>query len=415
MASITAGRYQPDRVEAVLDVMMQDAETALGGELPDSAVSVVRALYTPQAERMVELQRDLALILDSAQIEHAPDDQLDLLTALIGVPRKLAQQSTGTATFSRSTAAGQDYTIPSGTEVSTDGNDPIVFKTTESKVLKSGTTSIDAPIEAVDGGLLGNVAPATITVLRNTVAGIESVTNATSTEGGTDRERDDTLRTRAMKNLTPGAKASATSLITQALADEAVQSASIFINDTNAANVDGQPAHSFELVVHGPQTQTDYDRLAQMLLDTKAAGDTSASGVYGTAASGTAELINGQVFTIGLSEAVAVALYIDVDMKVTADYEGDAEVKDSIVRYVGGVLSSANDADGQLEVGDDVVYGAIEYAIRDVPGVFDINTLTVDTVSPPVGTSNIAIALNEKATADATDTSIGITTTEVTL
>lgn len=414
MTEFVNGRYQTDSVEAVLDAMMQDAESAFGEELPEDTVSVLRAFYRPQAIRMVELQRDLALVLDSAQIDHATEEQLDLLTALIGVPRLSATKSRGEVVFSRDTAATQDYLIPSGTEVSTEGNDPAVYETTEARTLSSGNTSISAPIGAVDGGTLGNVAPDTITVIRNPLPGVDSVTNPAATDGGTDRENDEDLRARAKSKLTSGATASATAIMTKILAENSVASASIFINDTNTTNADGQPPHSFEIVVDGPETQADYDELAQILLDTKAAGDTSSSGVYGTAKSGSATLINGQEFNISLSEAVSIPIYIAADIQVTEDYASDSRVRDSIVQYIGGVLSSANTADGQLEVGDDVIYGSVEYAIRTIPGVYDISSLTVDTVDPPVGTANIDIALNEKASVNATDGSIAITTTTVT-
>mgnify|MGYP006272892455 CR=1 FL=1 len=413
MTTFSDGRYQPDTVESVVDAMMADAERAFDDELPEETVSVLRAFYRPHAIRLVELQRDLALVLDSAQIDHATDEQLDLLTALIGVPRLEATPATGEVEFSRATAATQDYLIPSGTEVSTTGNDPVVFETTEPRTLASGSTSVLAPVEAVDGGSGGNVAPDTITILREATVGVSSVTNPAATEDGTDREDDDSLRLRAKQKLTPGAKASAQALITQALAQDSVQSASIFINDTNLADGDGQPPHSFELVVDGPETQDDYDSLAQMLLDTKAAGDTSSAGIYGTEISGEAKLINGQTFTLSLSEAVSVPVYVDMELDVTTEYEGDTAVRNNIVRYIGGVLSSNSPADGRLEVGEDVIFGAIEYAIRQTPGVYDVSSLTVDTVDPPVGTANISIALNEKAVADATDGSLAITTTTV--
>lgn len=413
MTTFSDGRYQPDTVESVVDAMMADAEQAFDDELPEETVSVLRAFYRPHALRLVELQRDLALVLDSAQIDHATDAQLDLLTALIGVPRLEATPATGEVEFSRATAATQDYLIPSGTEVSTAGNDPVVFETIEPRTLASGSTSVLIPVEAVDGGTSGNVAPDTISVLREVAVGVSSVTNPAATEDGTDREDDDSLRLRAKQKLTPGAKASAQALITQALAEDSVRSASIFINDTNLDNGDGQPPHSFELVVDGPETQDDYDSLAQMLLETKAAGDTSSAGVYGMEISGEAKLINGQTFNISLSEAVSVPIYVDMALDVTTDYEGDTAVRNNIVRYVGGVLSSNSPEDGRLDVGEDVIFGTIEYAIRQTPGVYDIDSLAVDTSDPPTGTVNIPIALNEKAVADATDGSLAITTTTV--
>jgi hypothetical protein len=48
-----------------------------------------------------------------------------------------------------------------------------------------------------------------------------------------------------------------------------------------------------------------------------------------------------------------------------------------------------------------------------VDGVHDITNLEVDTDSTPTATSNISITDSEVATADATDSSLDISTTQV--
>jgi uncharacterized phage protein gp47/JayE len=356
----------------------------------------------------------LGLILDSSQIDHASEEALDLLAALINVPRLQARKATGTVTFTRDTSAPIDYQIPSDTEVQTEGNDPVVFVTTETVTLAQGTTSVDAKIAARSGGRRGNVGSGAITQIRSSIAGPDGVTNAAATDGGADRENDDELRARAKKNLTSGAAASGNALYTNVVADPDVKSVSLFMNPDGTTDLQGLGGHNFEVVTElKDNSQATLDRVAQAILDTMAAGSISASGVWGTARSGTGSLINGQEFTIGFSESTPVQVYVGLDMTVTADYEGDEAVKDAIVRYIGGVLSSENFEDGRLDVGHDVVYGSVEYAIRSVEGVYDINTLTVDKIDPPVGTSNLDIALGEKATADATDGSISITTSVV--
>lgn len=414
MGAIVDGRFVSDSVDAVLDSMLADLEAQIGDDVPDDISSIARTLYLPWAERLVELQNDLGFVLDSAQIDHASDDALDFLTALIGVPRRKASNAIGTVTFSRDTVAGQDYTIKKGSRIQTGGSEPVGFRTTEKVTLLSGTTSIDAKIEAEVGGIAGNVGAGTITEFVDDVSGASSVSNASATTKGRDRENDEELRSRAKENLTEGARASASGLITAIRALPEVLSVSIFINDTNAANGDGQAPHSFELVVETDGTSGVQDKIAQAIMDTKAAGDTSESGVYGTASSGLSTLVNGQEFTIGFSEPTPVPIYVDIDMKVTEEYAGDDAVMDNIVQYIGGVLSSGNADNGRLSVGQDVIYGSVEYAIRDVPGVYDINTLGVGVAASPTGTSNIAITLGEKATADATDGSMTFAKTVVT-
>jgi hypothetical protein len=414
MATLVDGRLQPDSVDAVLEAMVNDFEAQAGENLPPGVASVLRSVYRPIAERLVEAQQTAALVLDSAQIDHAEDEALDLLTALIGVSRRKAVKAEGTVTLSRASAASQDYPIPAGAEVQTSGNDPVVFVTAESATLSTGETSVDVAVKARTGGVRGNVGPGAISVLRSTISGVEEVTNASETTGGRDRENDTELRERAKDNLSSGSRASASALISALMDDDDVTSVTIFINDLNVANGDGQPGHSFELVVEAPDEAAVLNRLAQAIADTKAAGDTSVGGYYGTAKTGTATLVNGQTETINFSLPTGVQIYVDIDMTVTEEYAGDDAVRDSIVRYIGGVLSTGNTDDGRLSVGSDVIYGSVEYAIRDVTGVYDINTLEVGTSASPTGTTNISITNGEKATANATDGSITFTTSVVT-
>ena len=414
MADIIEGRFVSDTVDAVLNAMVADFEAQVGEELPPGASSNLRSLYFPVAVRLVEAQRDLGLILDSAQIDHASKQALDLLTALINVPRLESRKATGEVTFTRESSAPIDYQIPSGTEVQTEGNDPVVFVTTETVTLAQGATSVDAKIEARSGGKRGNVGSGSITSIRSSVAGPDDVSNAAATDGGADRENDEELRSRAKKNLTSGAAASANAIYTSVVADPNVKSVSLFMNPDGTTDEQGLGGHNFEVVTElKDSSQESLDDVAQAILDTMAAGSISASGVWGTARSGTGKLINGQEFVIGFSESTPVKIYVSIDMTVTSEYEGDQAVQDEIVRYIGGVLSSENFEDGRLDVGQDVIYGSVEYAIRSVEGVFDINTLTVGTSASPTGTSNLDIALGEKATVDATDGSITIVTSVV--
>lgn len=409
--TIFEGEFIPDTGETILDAMMADAKEYFGSDLNDDQLAIIRQFYTPVADRLAEAQEDVGLVLSSVQIDNASEESLDLLTGLIGVRRQDARKATGTVTFSRITPSGTDYTIPAGTVVQTESNDPVQFVTTSSATLPNGDVSVDAPVEAVEGGVEGNVGANTLTVMPDPPAGIEEATNTSETSGGTERETDDELRERAKSELAEGTSATAAALITGAKALDGVKSVSIFINDTNEDNTGsgGLPDHSFELVVEGGND----NEIAQMIAETKAAGDTSYAGAFGNSVSVTATLPNGQDYEIDFSRPITVPIYVDIDMDVTEEYEGDDAVRDSIVSYLGGLFTTGNEADGQLSVGDDVIYGEVEYAIRDVQGVYDINSLEIDTVDPPTGTTNITIDDNETATSDATDGSITIATTEV--
>jgi uncharacterized phage protein gp47/JayE len=414
MTGFEDGIYLSDTQEQILDAMVADAKEYFGEDLKEDELATIRLFYTPIAIQFSQVQDDIGLVLQSAQIDNAEGKQLDLLTSLIGVSRDPATVATGDVEFSRSDTATKDYTIPSGTVVQTDANEVTKYQTTETVTLASGSTSAIAPIESEEVGVSTNAGANTVTVLPSPPAGIESVTNPSSITGGTQEETNDALRARAKEELATGSRASAPALIYGARALDGVKSVSIFINDTNSDNTGsgGLPDHSFELVVLGGNKQ----EIAQMIFDTKAAGDTSWGGSNGNAVTGTADLPNGQQFDITYSAPNPVKIYVDVDLKILDTFDGEAAVRDSIVSYIGGLTSGGNENTGEILVGDDALYGQIEYAIRDVDGVYDVNSLTVGTSDDPTGTSDITISDSDVATTDGTDTSvIGVTTTEVDL
>ncbi|MFC6953789.1 baseplate J/gp47 family protein [Halorubellus litoreus] len=378
--------------------------------MQDGDESIIRAVYEPVAVRFAEIQNDLGLVLDSAQLDHAEGLALDFLTALIGVRRQDAVVATGSARFSRGAAAGVDYTIPKGTTVQTDSDTPVRFVTTTSATLLSGNTEVDVAIKAVEGGVLGNVGANTLVVMPSAPSGIEAVTNPAETTGGVDEEADDELRARAEEQLSEGSAATPNSIITAIQNISGVKDVTYFGNNQDVTDADGLPPHSGEFVVQGGDGQT----IAQKIADKKAWGDTLASGVHGSSDGPfTVTYINGQTDEFSISRPTEVQIYVDMDIEVTDEFAGTDSVRDAIVAYTGGLMSTGSTIEGDIGVGDDVIFGEIQYAIRSVDGVYDITALTVDTVDPPTGTANLAIGDGSVATADSNDDSITLTTTVV--
>lgn len=139
-------------------------------------------------------------VYESAFIDTAVGDDLDELTALVGVTRTAATKSTGTVTFTRVSGGSGDITISAGTYVSTvqsGTSDAIRFVTTADATMISANTTVDVAIESENTGVDNNVGANTITVIESLIAGISSVTNTAATSGGTDTETDTALRARA--------------------------------------------------------------------------------------------------------------------------------------------------------------------------------------------------------------------------
>lgn len=405
------GIYLSDTQEQILDAMVADAKEYFGEDLKDDDLAIIRLFYAPIAVQFSNVQDDIGLVLQSAQIDYAQDRQLDLLTALIGVTRESATIADGEVTFSRSDAASKDYTIPSGTIVQTDSNEPTKYETAETAVLSQGNTSVIVPVESIEAGVKYNTGPNTVTILSSPPAGVESVTNIAEINGGSEAEQDNELRQRAKDELAEGSRASAPALINSVYSLDGVTSTSIFINDSQNDNTGtgGLPSHSFEIVANGGNKQ----EIGQAIMNTKAAGDTSYAGVNGSAVTVTTTLPNNQTKDVQFSRPSSIQIYIEGDLDVTDEYAGNDEVIANVVEYIGGLLPSGNEDGGDLQVGDDVVHGEVEFAIRAVEGVYDVNSLTIGKTASPTGTSNLTISNSEIATSDGTDSSMNLTTTTV--
>jgi uncharacterized phage protein gp47/JayE len=122
-------------------------------------------------------------------IDTSQGQWVDLRAGELGLTRKPAEVATGQVTFTYS----QDITIPAGTRLTTGGDEPIYFVTTEPAELVNGTATVAA--EAEEGGAAGNVAAGRIVALADDedYADVVSVTNSAPFSGGVDEETDEEL------------------------------------------------------------------------------------------------------------------------------------------------------------------------------------------------------------------------------
>ena len=584
--TIQNGRFDPEQKEQILNQLIAGAESAFGQEFDTDSASVIRAFYEPIAEYLASQQEDIRDTLDSAQIDHADGDALDLLAALIGVTRREATAASARLTFSAGGPVSRTYSVPEGTVAQTDsvdaigfstdyptavkylegfedgtvsdyGNDTGAFSTVTSPVydgsyaLQSSSSStgtivdagneveegsishwrqylntgsvagtcfavkdelnhyrlvLDEPsgevrVESLDNGTastvdtaasatlptgewldvefdwqndedfvvyiedsagnevlsttftesdktytnggigfytgdtasnaywdhvrmsevsvdatatekgtIGNVGSDSIIIMPDPPTGIGSVINDRPATGGLDREKDDDFRERAKTELSDGMRATLPAIINGLDKLEGTRSVTVIVNDSSSTDGAGRPSHSFEAIVDAESQY--YDDIAERILDRKAAGDNPVGGYVGTEVTRNVELVNGQEIEVAFSIPTQIQIYVDCDLEKTETYAGDDQVRDNIVKYVGGTLTSLEEIDGELEVSDDVIYYQIVEAVMDVEGVHNITNLEVGTSASPTGTSDVTINTNEAAYADATDSSLDITSSD---
>lgn len=169
------------------DTILQRMLDASPSDIDKREGSVTKDLLAPPAIELETAYLELDTVLDKGFADTAFGEFLDKRVADVGLSRKPSEKSVGTVLFT-----GNDGTeVPTGTEVSTNGELPIYFVTTSATTITGGTAS--APVEAKEAGASGNVATNTVVLTTGNITGITSVTNPSAFEGGVDEETDEAL------------------------------------------------------------------------------------------------------------------------------------------------------------------------------------------------------------------------------
>lgn len=342
-------------------------------------------------------------------------EQLDKQLALAGFRRQSLRGATGEVTFTSEGGASEDINIPEGTVVTTERTDTrpaIPFETTETVTLFRDETSITVGIEAlepwqtdVDRQWLGeetNLESGTVTVLQDPIAGIDTVTNSNPTGDqsldfteGRDRETDAEFKNRYEASLAVGGKAT----------QDAIR-AEMFQSDADIDSVNVEEIHDTDADQYGARvtvlapTVPD-DVIAQAIFDSMAAGMDS----YG-AESGTATSESGDEYIENFDRATSAAIEVDITINTGPTYptDGDSELTDRLIRYVGGETTDGTNYPG-LGIGETVVYDQLFRRVMNQQGVVEAEM----TIGPQGGTlneDNITTAEDEAATLAVADVTI---------
>jgi uncharacterized phage protein gp47/JayE len=168
----------------------------------------------------------------ASAIDLASGIDLDLKVGDYGITRKPALPSSGTMQFTLAAPAPfGGFVIPANTVVSTPARfnpyDAIEFTTDADLVIAQGQTVGTTAATAVVPGAASNQSVGAVTVLVNTIAGVQGVTNTSAFTGGTDEESDASLRVRGKAAFTSVANDLASSFQAVVLAVEGVLSVAV--------------------------------------------------------------------------------------------------------------------------------------------------------------------------------------------
>jgi uncharacterized phage protein gp47/JayE len=326
-------------------------------------------------------------VYNSQYVDTAGDQSLDNVCKYIGIRRRPATKAIQVLRFT----GMKDTEIPINYVVETKGDTPIGFATLAAGTIPEDPGYIELQAECQTAGAVGNVPFGTVSETKSPISGLSEVSNQSLLSTGLDRETDLELRARYRRSVARGGASTIDSIIAAILDVTGVLDAVVIENDKSVADAQGRPPHSIEVIVLGGQ---DAD-IARAIFDSKAAGIEP----VGTQSYNVADL-SGVVHPVKFNRAEQVNVYVSIAVTVSAFYpvDGDAQIKDQVISYIGGFDSDDVFQRG-LMMGASVVYMKIPDLVFNVPGVDDV-TITIGTAPTPTGTANITLDYDQKAVTD---------------
>lgn len=241
-------------------------------------------------------------------------------------------------TLSTYTDVGTATTVPSAPGANTTGG------------------AIDLPVTAVDTGVDGNVAGNSITVAVTPLSGVTAINNAGATQGGTEPETDDALRTRVQQSFKPRGPGT------------------IFDYVRWASAYDGVGRVAVIPIWAGPGTV--------LVIVTDADGNPVSAGTVATVQAGLDPIAGkghgvapiGHVVTVRTPTQFNITVSATVEFEPGYDLDGAAgatslraELNDAITTYINAVPS-----------GGEVVLAQVAARIADHQGVHDVGSVLLN-------------------------------------
>jgi uncharacterized phage protein gp47/JayE len=162
---------------------------------PAEEGSFLHDAFAPVAAE-VDLLTDevLPAAMDAIMVDSSTGSDLDRVALAYGVYRKDAVAATGEVVFQGIAGTEIARYVP----VSTAGGR--IFLTDAGSIISS-SGYVTVPIIAVQPGAEGNVAAGSIVMIPIALAGVESVSNSSATQGGSDEEDDASFRQRLLMRI----------------------------------------------------------------------------------------------------------------------------------------------------------------------------------------------------------------------
>nr|DAU70205.1 MAG TPA: Baseplate wedge protein [Caudoviricetes sp.] len=374
-----AGFRRPTYAE-LLDALEYKARELFGSRANLTVRSPLGVFLRIYAWMLNLLFSTLEDVYNSRFIDTAVGASLYNLGRAIGLKLLGAQKAVGYLTFTGS----DGVEVPEGYLAETNAGEQYI--TLQSGVITNGSVTLSA--SAVVAGPDGNTDKNTITNIVNPMSGIETVTNASSFEGGRNTETDAEFRERYYLSVDFAGGVNLDAITAEIYESvEAVIAVAGEENDTDGTSESGLPPHSFEIIAYGG---LDED-VAGAIFRRKAAGIQT----YGNT---TVAVVSsaGTTHNIKFSRPTPVNVWIKITGLQTNSVfplDGIDRIKQNLVNFIG------SNTRGGMAIGQDVICVALPTEVLKVPGVVDFD-LEISSDGSDYSRENIIIAAREKAVTD---------------
>ena len=360
-----------------------DQRASISAELDLSTSSPEGQINRITARRIRIVEEALAALYAGLDPETATGDALLRICAISGTYRKpaIASRVLVTCTFTAGTyAIGSLVVFPAGRPADR-------FSNVEEIVIVTGEASLVTFEAEVPGP---TIVLADTLQIAAPIAGWVSIDGHPDGTTGSEIETEAALRLRRKREVSAPGSSSVIGIAADLSAVEGVISAYVIENDTDAP-ISGQPPHSIECVVYGPQTptSTDDDTIAAAILAAKAAGIAT----YGSTLR-TVYDTEGFARTVRFTRPDRIDVLPSITLVKSADlYAGDDAVRAAIAAIV-------------FTPGVDCSWDLVVAAARTVAGV--LRVVSVNLGSGPF--VDVSISLRQIASIDSGDVTVSSST-----
>jgi uncharacterized phage protein gp47/JayE len=404
MAGLTSTGFEP---KTLSDIQAEISTALLAG----ISTTLNLSSTSPDGQKIGAISSQLRQLWEAGQaiyssrdIDEAESAALTSLVKSVGVFRQPATPSTAlmSCTLTNNGGPANDGVYPEGVlRVYVVGNPSAVFTNDEELVITVSGAQTDLAFTCEDEGVVRANAN-TLTEIANPVTGFSAPTNPAAATVGTEEESDAELYARWLASVARRGSSTVDAIRADVLAVDGVTSCLVLENTADTA-VGGIAAHGVGVYVVGGTDAA----VAQAIWDSKPAGiETSGSSDWIVADT------QGIDHTVRWTRPTEVRLYAAVTVTALTGVYPESEFRTvEIAVHNSARLSQLTDlaeldtssSSGLWGVGEDIIINKIRAAIMRMPGIVDITSLTVDTVDPPVGTTNIAIDSDEYGDFDIAD------------